>query len=62
MPIAAAVGLGMGIVSALFQYWLPPASIYTADLLSAVPFLVIAIVRDNVNRLAGSASRISVRV
>ena len=43
LPIAAAVGLGMGIVSALFQYWLPPASIYTADLLSAVPFLVIAI-------------------
>jgi branched-chain amino acid transport system permease protein len=43
LPIAAAVGLGMGIVSALFQYWLPPASIYTADLLSAVPFLVIAV-------------------
>jgi branched-chain amino acid transport system permease protein len=43
LPIAAAVGLGMGIVSALFQYWLPPASIYTADLLAAVPFLVIAI-------------------
>jgi branched-chain amino acid transport system permease protein len=43
LPVAAAVGLGMGIVSALFQYWLPPASIYTADLLSAIPFLVIAI-------------------
>ncbi len=43
LPIAAAVGLGMGIVSALFQYWLPPGSIYTADLLSAIPFLVIAI-------------------
>ena len=43
LPVAAAVGLGMGIVSALFQYWLPPASIYTADLLSAIPFLVIGI-------------------
>jgi branched-chain amino acid transport system permease protein len=43
LPIAAGVGLAMGIVSALFQYWLPPASIYTADLLSAIPFLVIAI-------------------
>jgi len=43
LPIAAAVGLGMGIVSALFQYWLPSASVYTADLLYAIPFLVIAI-------------------
>jgi branched-chain amino acid transport system permease protein len=43
LPIAAAVGLGMGIVSALFQDWLPPASVYTADLLAAIPFLVIAI-------------------
>jgi branched-chain amino acid transport system permease protein len=43
LPIAAAVALGMGIVSSLFQYWLPPASIYTADLLAAIPFLVIAI-------------------
>jgi branched-chain amino acid transport system permease protein len=43
LPIAAGVGLGMGIVSALFQYWLPTASVYTADLLSAIPFLVIAI-------------------
>jgi branched-chain amino acid transport system permease protein len=42
LPIAAGVGLGMGIISALFQFWLPSASIYTADLLSAVPFLVIA--------------------
>ncbi len=42
LPIAAGVGLGMGIVSAMFQFWLPSASIYTADLLSAVPFLVIA--------------------
>jgi branched-chain amino acid transport system permease protein len=42
LPIAAGVGLGMGIVSAMFQFWLPSSSIYTADLLSAVPFLVIA--------------------
>jgi branched-chain amino acid transport system permease protein len=42
LPIAAGVGLGMGIVSALLQYSLPSSSVYTADLLSGVPFLVIA--------------------
>jgi branched-chain amino acid transport system permease protein len=43
LPIAGAVGLGMGIASALIQYWAPSASVYTADLLSAVPFIVIAV-------------------
>jgi branched-chain amino acid transport system permease protein len=42
LPIAAAVGLGMGVFSAMLQDWLPSSSPYTADLLSAVPFLVIA--------------------
>src|ERR1700722_15526021 len=43
LPIAAGVGLGMGIFSAMLQDWLPSSSPYTADLLSAVPFLVIAV-------------------
>jgi branched-chain amino acid transport system permease protein len=42
LPIAAGVGLGMGVFSAMLQDWLPSSSPYTADLLSAVPFLVIA--------------------
>jgi branched-chain amino acid transport system permease protein len=43
LPIAAAVGLGMGIASALVQYGLPPSSIYTADLLYAIPFLTMVV-------------------
>jgi branched-chain amino acid transport system permease protein len=41
LPIAVFVGLGMGVVSALFQYFLPPGSTYTADLLYAIPFLTM---------------------
>ncbi len=41
LPVAVAVGLGMGVVSALFQYFLPPGSTYTADLLYAIPFLTM---------------------
>jgi branched-chain amino acid transport system permease protein len=41
LPIAAGVGLGMGVASALVQYGLPPASVYTADLLYAIPFLTM---------------------
>ena len=41
LPWAVGVGLGMGIVSALVQYWLPPDSTYTADLLYGVPFLTM---------------------
>ena len=40
--MAAGIGLGMGILSALLQYWLPDSSVWTADLISAVPFIVIA--------------------
>ncbi|HEY3941636.1 MAG TPA: ABC transporter permease [Acidimicrobiales bacterium] len=43
MPIAAVVGLGMGIASALVQYSLPAASTYTADLITGIPFIVIAV-------------------
>jgi len=43
LPIAAGVGLGMGIASALLQYGLPSSSVVTADLLSAIPFIVIAL-------------------
>jgi branched-chain amino acid transport system permease protein len=38
LPVAVGVGLGMGVVSALCQYFLPPGSTYTADLLYAIPF------------------------
>ena len=41
LPWAVGVGLAMGIVSALVQYWLPPDSTYTADLLYGVPFLTM---------------------
>jgi branched-chain amino acid transport system permease protein len=41
LPISAGVGLGMGVASALVQYGLPPASVYTADLLYAIPFLTM---------------------
>jgi branched-chain amino acid transport system permease protein len=41
LPIAAGVGLAMGVASALVQYGLPPASVYTADLLYAIPFLTM---------------------
>jgi branched-chain amino acid transport system permease protein len=41
LPVAAGVGLGMGVASALVQYGLPPASVYTADLLYAIPFLAM---------------------
>jgi branched-chain amino acid transport system permease protein len=41
LPIAAGIGLGMGVASALVQYGLPPASVYTADLLYAIPFLTM---------------------
>jgi branched-chain amino acid transport system permease protein len=43
MPIAAGVGLGMGVVAALIQYSLPASSTYTADLITGVPFIVIAL-------------------
>jgi branched-chain amino acid transport system permease protein len=41
LPIATGVGLAMGVASALVQYGLPPASVYTADLLYAIPFLTM---------------------
>lgn len=41
LPVAVGVGLGMGVVSALCQYFLPPGSTYTADLLYAIPFLTM---------------------
>ncbi len=41
LPVAVFVGLGMGVVSALCQYFLPPGSTYTADLLYAIPFLTM---------------------
>src|SRR6202034_1661360 len=43
MPAAAAVGLGMGIANSLLQYYLPPSSVSTADLLTALPFIVMVI-------------------
>lgn len=42
LPIAVGIGLAMGVASALVQYGLPPASLYTADLLYAIPFLTMA--------------------
>jgi branched-chain amino acid transport system permease protein len=41
--VASAVGLGMGIVTALFQYALPPSSSVTADVLFAIPFIVVVV-------------------
>ena len=43
LPIAAVVGLSMGIITAVLQYALPPESLYTSDALNAVPFVLIAV-------------------
>ena len=43
LPVAVAVGLGMGIAGALVQYWLPPSSSFTAAVLPSIPFVVTAI-------------------
>jgi len=43
LPMAVAVGLGMGIAGALVQYYLPPSSSLTADVLPSIPFIVTAL-------------------
>jgi branched-chain amino acid transport system permease protein len=43
LPVAVAVGLAMGIAGALVQYWLPPASSFTAAVLPSIPFIFTAI-------------------
>jgi branched-chain amino acid transport system permease protein len=43
LPIAVGVGLLMGIATSLFQRYLPPASSWTAGIIDAVPFIVIAL-------------------
>lgn len=44
LPIAVAVGLAMGIATSLIQRYLPPASNWTAEIVDAIPFIVIALV------------------
>jgi branched-chain amino acid transport system permease protein len=44
LPIAVIVGLLMGIATSLFQRYLPPASQWTGEVITAVPFIVIALV------------------
>ena len=43
LPIAVGVGLLMGIATSLIQRYLPPASNWTAEIIDAVPFIVIAV-------------------
>ena len=43
LPVAVAVGLGIGIAGALVQYWLPPSSSFTAAVLPSIPFIVMAV-------------------
>jgi branched-chain amino acid transport system permease protein len=44
LPVAVLAGLGMGIVGALVQAYLPPNSAFTAAVLPSIPFLVTALV------------------
>lgn len=43
LPVAVAVGLGMGVVGSLVQYLFPPSSAQAADVLPSIPFIVTAI-------------------
>jgi branched-chain amino acid transport system permease protein len=43
LPVAVGVGLAAGVVEAMLQYVLPPASTLTADILPSVPFGMTAI-------------------
>jgi branched-chain amino acid transport system permease protein len=44
LPIAVGVGLLMGVATSLFQRYLPANSSWTAEIIDAIPFMVIALV------------------
>jgi branched-chain amino acid transport system permease protein len=44
LPVAVGVALLMGVATSLIQRYLPPASPWTAEIIDAVPFIVIALV------------------
>lgn len=44
LPVAVGVGLLMGIITSLIQRYLPPSSSWTAEIVDAIPFAVIATV------------------
>ncbi len=44
LPVAVGVALLMGVATSLIQRYLPPASAWTAEIIDAVPFIVIALV------------------
>lgn len=44
LPVAVVVALLMGVATSLIQRYLPPASAWTAEIIDAVPFIVIALV------------------
>ena len=43
LPVAVVVGLLMGVVTSLFQRYLPPSSQWATTLIAAVPYIVIAL-------------------
>ena len=43
LPVAVAVGLAMGIINALVQDYMPPASSLTTAVLNSIPFAVTAV-------------------
>ena len=43
LPVAVAVGLGMGVAGSLVQYLFPPSSAQAADVLPSIPFIVTAL-------------------
>jgi branched-chain amino acid transport system permease protein len=45
LPVAVVVGLLMGVAASLVQYFLPPASSLTTDVLPSIPFIVTAAFR-----------------
>ena len=44
LPVAVAVALLMGVATSVLQRYLPPASAWTAEVIDAIPFAVIAVV------------------
>ncbi len=44
LPVAVGAGLLMGVATSVFQRYLPPSSSWTAEIVDAIPFMLIAVV------------------
>ena len=59
LPVAVIVGLLMGIAGSLVQYFLPPDSEVTANIIPSIPFafVVISLIVNIIRSAAGSTRR-----